>query len=253
MHRRDRHRSRPGAPTGLHDPRGPGHGGRHGERGHEEGAGWRPRVPPDQPPAGLPRVRQGRRVPPAGPDPLLRTRREPLRRGEAPLREADHDQRPGGARPGAMHPLRPLHAVRGRRRRRHPHPLPGPREPDPGQHLPRSPLRQLLQRQHGPDLPRGRAHRHALPVQGPPLGPGAGREHVHELLGRVPHPRPVQPQRDPSVPGRGRRPGQLGLAVRQGPVRLRVRQQRGPARPPPGPPRGRARRGALGRGAVDGC
>ena len=131
-------------------------------------------------------------------------------------------------------------------------PLPGPGEPDPGQHLPRSPLRQLLQRQHGPDLPRGRAHRHALSVQGPPLGPGAGREHVHGL-GRVPHPRPVQPQRDPSLPGGGRRPGQLGLAVRQGAVRLRVRQQRGPARPSPGPPWRRARRGALGRGAVGGC
>ena len=45
------------------------HVGRHRERGHQEGAGRRPRVPPHQPPARLPRVRQGRRVPAAGPDP----------------------------------------------------------------------------------------------------------------------------------------------------------------------------------------
>ena len=161
-------------------PVAPGHGGRHGERGHEEGAGRRPRVPADQPPARLPRVRQGRRVPAAGPDALLRPGREPLRRGEAPLREADHDQRPRGPRPRALHPLRPLHAVRRRGRRRHAHPLPGPRQPDPGQHLPRPPLRQLLQRQHRADLPGGRAHRHALPVQGPPVGPRPGREHLHD-------------------------------------------------------------------------
>ncbi len=62
-----------------------------------------------------------------------------------------------------------------RRRRRHAHPLPGPRQPDPGQHLPRPPVRLLLQRQHRADLPGRRAHRHALPLQGPPVGPRPGR------------------------------------------------------------------------------
>ena len=112
VHRRDRHRTRPRSPAGVHDPRRARHEGRHGERGHQEGAGRRPRVPADQPPARLPRVRQGRRVPAAGPDALLRPGREPVRRGEAALREADHDQRPRGPRPRALHPVRPLHPVR---------------------------------------------------------------------------------------------------------------------------------------------
>ena len=54
-----------------------GHEGRHRERAGEEGAGGRARVPPDQPPARLPGVRQGRRVPAAGPDDEPRARREP--------------------------------------------------------------------------------------------------------------------------------------------------------------------------------
>ena len=54
-----------------------------------------------------------------------------------------------------------------RRRRRHAHPLPGPRQPDAGQHLPRPPLRQLLQRQHGADLP-GRARSPPRPTASRP-------------------------------------------------------------------------------------
>ena len=50
----------------------------------------RARVPARQPSARLPGVRQGRRVPAAGPDARLRPGRDPLRRGEAPLGEAHH-------------------------------------------------------------------------------------------------------------------------------------------------------------------
>ena len=46
--------------------------GGHRLRQGQEGPGRGARVPPDQPPAGLPGVRQGRRVPPPGPDPGLR-------------------------------------------------------------------------------------------------------------------------------------------------------------------------------------
>ena len=81
-------------------------GGDHLGQG-EEGAGRRARVPPRQPPVGLPRVRQGRRVPPPGPDPGLRAGREPVRGGEAPLREARPHLRPGAARPRALYPVRP--------------------------------------------------------------------------------------------------------------------------------------------------
>ena len=89
----------------------------------------------------------------------LRPGREPLRRGEAPLREADPDQRPRAARPRALHPLRPLHPLRQGGGRRPAHPLHRPGQPDRGQHLPRPPVRLVLQRQHRADLPGRRAHR----------------------------------------------------------------------------------------------
>ena len=54
----------------------------------------------------------------------LRPGREPLRRGEAALREADPDQRPRAPRPRALHPLRPLHPVRQGGGRRPADPLP---------------------------------------------------------------------------------------------------------------------------------
>ena len=78
----------------------------------EEGAGRRPRVLADQPSARLPGLRQGRRVPAARPDHGVRARREPVRRGEASLREADPDQRSRLPRPRALHPLRSLHPLR---------------------------------------------------------------------------------------------------------------------------------------------
>ena len=209
--------------------------------GHQEGPGRRPRVPPHQPPARLPGVRQGRRVPAAGPDDRLRPGREPLRRGEAALREADPDQRPGAARPRALHPLRPLHPLRQGGGRRPADPLHRPGQRDPGQHLPRPPVRLVLQRQHRADLPGRRAHRHAVPVQGPPVGPRAGRVHLHDLLGRLPH-RRRSPRRNEVLryQRRRHRPGQLGLAVRQGPLRLRGRQLRRPPRRPAGARRGDA-------------
>ena len=52
------------------------------------------------------------------------------------------------------------------------------------------------------------------------------------LLGGLPHARAVEPQRDPPLPGRRRRPGELGLALRPGALRLRLGQQHRPARPP---------------------
>ena len=140
----------------------------------------------DQPPARLPGVRQGRRVPAAGPDHGLRAGREPLRRGEAPLGEADPDQRPRAARPRALHPVRPLHPLRQGRRRRPADPLHQPGQRHRGQHLPRRAVLVVLQRQHRADLPGRRADRDALPLQGPPVGPRPGRVDLPGLLGRLP-------------------------------------------------------------------
>ena len=129
----------------------------------------------------------------------------------------------------ALHPVRPLHPLRRRGRRRRADPLHQPRQPHAGQHVPRRAVRQLLQRQHRADLPGRRADRQAVPVQGPPVGPRADREHVHHVLGRVPHRRAVEPRRAGPLPGRRQRSGQLGLAVRSGPLRLRGGQQRSSA------------------------
>ncbi len=186
VHRRDRHRPRPGAAAELHDRVHPGHEGRHDLRGHHEGPGRRARVPARQPPARLPGVRQGRRVPAAGPDHGLRPGREPLRRGEAAQGEADPDQRPGAARPRALHPLRPLHPVRQGRGRRPADPLHQPGQRHRDQHLPRRAVRVLLQRQHRADLPGRRAHGDELPLQGPPVGPPGHRVDLPGLLGRLP-------------------------------------------------------------------
>ena len=132
--------------------------------------GGRARAAARQPSARLPRVRQGWRVPAAGPGVQPRPRREPLRRGEASLREADPDQRSRLPRSRALHPVRPLHAVRRRGGRRQADPLHQPRQRDPGQHVPRRAVRQLLQRQHRADLPGGRADRQAVPLQGSARG-----------------------------------------------------------------------------------
>ena len=103
----------------------------------QEGPGRGARVPARQPPARLPGLRQGRRVPAPGPDPRLRARREPLRRGEAPLREADRHLRARAPGPRALHPVRPLHPLRRRDRRRGADRLRRPGRAGRGRHLPR--------------------------------------------------------------------------------------------------------------------
>ena len=91
--------------------------GRHGrEDGPHLGAGsggpeLDPRVHPRQPPARLPRVRQGRRVPVAGPDVPLRPGSTRDDVSEAHVREADPDLAADRPRPRALHPLLPLHTL----------------------------------------------------------------------------------------------------------------------------------------------
>ena len=56
-----------------------------------------------------------------------------------------------------------------------------------GQHLPRRAVRLVLQRQHRADLPGRRAHRDAVPLQGPPVGPRARSSRTcTAVLGRLP-------------------------------------------------------------------
>ena len=148
-------------------------------RADPQGPGRCSGVPAHQPPVGLSGLRQGRRVPAPGPDHGLRPRREPVRRGEAPLREADTGERQRHPGQGAVHPLRPVHPFRRRGGRRPTDPLHGPWRPDPGQHVPGPALLVLLQRQHGPGLSRRGADRPAVQVQGPPMGPRRGGVDQH--------------------------------------------------------------------------
>ena len=216
-----------------------------------QGPGGRPRVPARQPPARLPGLRQGRRVPAAGPGALARPGREPLRRGKAALGEADRDRPARLPRPGALHPVRPLHPLRRRR----------------------SPARPLIdfavrgdriEVATFPDAPlqlvllaatRCRSARSARSTASPyrfkvaAVGPRAGRDDVHDVLGRLPRRRPVLRRQARALPRRRRRAGQPELALRQGPLRLRGGQRREPFHRAARPPRRRARARALARGA----
>ena len=158
------------APDRVRDPGLRRHGRPHAEGQRAQGAGRRPRVPPHQPPARLPGLRPRRRVPAPGPDARVRSGRVALRRGEAPLREADPDQRPRAARPRALHPVRALHALRRRDRRRPADRLRRPRRAHRGDHLSRRAVHVVLLRQHRADLPGRRAHREAVPVRAPGRG-----------------------------------------------------------------------------------
>ena len=119
----------PRLPARVHHARRRRHGRAHADRRGEEDPGRRARVPAHQPPARLPGLRPRRRVPAAGPDARVRSRRVAVRRGEAPLREADPAQRARAARPRALHPVRALHALRRRDRGRPAHRLRRPRRP----------------------------------------------------------------------------------------------------------------------------
>ena len=103
----------------------------------------------------------------------------------------------------------------------------GPRQPDRGQHLPRPPLR----RRTSAATPCRSARSAPSPPRRTASRPGRGtstrssRTCTTCSVGcRIA--RAVEPQRGPALPGRRRRPGQLGLAVRQGPLRLRGGEQR---------------------------
>ena len=192
---------------------------------------------------------RGGECPLAGPDPRVRPRRVALRRGEAPLREAGPDQRPRAARPRALHPVRPLHAVRGRDRRRPADRLRGAGRQHAGDHLPRRAVLLLLLRQHRADLPGRRAHRERVPVPRPSVGPADRRDVVHHVRGRVPRraAEHVEPHRPPAR--RRLRAGQPGLALRQGPLRLRVGALRRARARADGAQERRAGRGVVARSA----
>ncbi|CAA9413714.1 MAG: NADH-ubiquinone oxidoreductase chain G, partial [uncultured Phycisphaerae bacterium] len=216
------------ARAGLPDA-GPGGDGRprqelQGDRQPEAGHG----VPADQPPARLPGVRPGRRVPAAGLLVRLRPQPEPVRGGQAEEPEEGR-RRPRHAVRGPVHHVYPVRAVHprgvgdGRAVRR------GPRAQGGDRDLPRPAGEQQDRRQRGRPLPGRGAAGQGLPVQAAGVAaagdaerqPGRRRRREHlpapQRGRRLPGQAAVQRRREHLVDQR-RHPVQLQGVVRRQPA-----------------------------------
>jgi NADH-quinone oxidoreductase subunit G len=146
------------------------HDGAHQERQGHQGAARRDGVSAHQPPAGLPDLRPGRRVPVAGLGRGLRRQRIALRRRKA--RGVPQGRRPadlhGGDEP--LHPLHPLRALRPGDRRRDGAGHVAPRRARRDRNLCRHVGRLRALGQHDRHLPGGRAHQQALSATAPAPG-----------------------------------------------------------------------------------
>ena len=105
--------ARPDVADGLFRARGAGHGRQDRHAAGEGGAGGQSGLHPAQPPARLPHLRQGRRMPVAGSDHALRPRPQPVGRSQAPQEQALSHLRHHRARPGALRRLLALHPLSG--------------------------------------------------------------------------------------------------------------------------------------------
>ena len=143
---------------------------------------------------------------------------EEKRHWEKPIRV----ERTGVARPRALHPVRALHPLRRRDRGRPADRLRRPQRSHPGAQLRRRALRFLLLRQHGADLPGGRADRIAVSIPRSPMGPRDRGDVVRHLFGAVPRRGAVVVEPAGAHARRRFRTGEPRLALRQGPLRDRV-------------------------------
>ena len=206
-----------GAGGGRHERADAGERRRGGRRAARE-----PGVPPAEPPSRLSDLRPGWGVPAAGPGARVRSRRQPLPGGEARLQETDPAVASGGPRSGAVCPVRPLHAVLRR---------------DLGRSVPRA-LREgcrgtgrdrgwrgfpvPVQREHGPDLPRGSADVGSLSLRRPSVRPHVRGLGLPALLCRLQPPGRYPARRGRPAPRSGRVRGERRVALRQGSVRVPV-------------------------------
>ena len=190
--------------------------------GGRQGAAGDDGVPAGQPPARLPGLRQGRRVPAAEPGDEQRPRRDPVQGDQAHLRQADQDLRAGAARPRALRAVRALHPVLRADRRRPVHRDARARRAAAGGHLRGGAVRVLLLRQHHPDLPGGRADQRRLPVPGAAVRPGLDAVRGRARRLRLGDPRRPPPRQGDAPAGRRRSRGQRGVDHRQGPLRLHL-------------------------------
>ena len=176
------------------------------------------RVHPRQPPARLPGLRQGRRVPAAGPDVPLRAGLDADDVPEDDLRQADPGLAADRARPRALHPLLPLHAVLERRRRGRPADRAEPRRVHRDRDLRRGPVPRAVLGERDRALPGRRADLDAVPLRGAAVGDPGRADRLRALPRRLQHPRDDargrgQARAVAQPPGDRRR-----LALRQGPL-----------------------------------
>ncbi len=229
-----------------------GRDGDQDERDFREG-GRRPggdaRVHPREPPPRLSGLRQGRRVPAAGPHvpPWARQHADVVR--EAHRRQADPRLAPHRARPRALHPLLPLHALLGGRLRGRPADRSQPRCAHRDRDLRGRAVPLALLRQRRGALPGRRAHLDALPLRRAAVGHPERPDRVHRMRGRVQHvgdhPR-GQGQEDPlTQPSRDR----SRVALRQGPLLVSAPPRRGSGHDAAPTREEGPRGGHLGRGA----
>ena len=216
LHRRD----------GDQDPADFADRGEGAARHHGDAAG--------QPPARLPDVRQGRRVPAAEPGDVQRSRRDQVHRRQAEVPQADRAVRPGAAGPRALRSVRALHQVRRPDRRRPADRPDRARAARAGRGRRGRAVRLLLLRQHRADLPGGRADRGLVPVQGPALRHGLDTERLRALRGWVPAAHRPPSRRGHQKAGRQRARGERGVELRQGPLGLHLRDRSRPADRPAG-------------------
>ena len=157
----------------VHGHRGARHGREHAEheRHRARSAGREPRVPAAEPPARLPDLRPRRRVPAAGPGAGVRARRQPVRGGQAHLPQAAPALAAREPGPRTLRAVRALHAVLRPDLGRPVHRAVRARRGGAGLDRGGRGLPEPVQRQHGPDLPGGRADGVALPIRGPPVRP----------------------------------------------------------------------------------
>ena len=143
------------------------------------------RVHPRQPPARLPGLRQGRRVPAAGPDLPLGPGQHADGVRQADAREADPGLADDRARPRALHPLLPLHALLRERRRGQPARRAEPRRLLGDRHLRGPALPRAVLRQRDRALPGRRADLDAVPLRGPAVGDPERADRLRPLPGRL--------------------------------------------------------------------
>ena len=216
-----------------------------------QGSARRDGAAADQPSAGLPGVRQGRRMPAAEPGNVQRARGFSLRGRQTHVPQADQHQLAGAAGPRTVRSVCALHPVLRPDRRGPVHRAARTRRAAAGRYLHQRTVRLLLFGQHRADLPGRGTDRSRVPVPGPPVRSGVEPERVRTLRVGLRAAYRSPPRRGVAPAGRRRPTSQRGVELRQGPLGVHLRHPTRPDHHPVDPRRGRHAGGRLVVGGAD--